>query len=121
MLPRHLQLTGLLHDASEAFLGDLSSPLKSLLPAYRELQTGMEGRIAGQFGLAYPYPAIVKTADLVAMATEKRDLMPVTGTDNWEILDGIVCLPYTIEPWQPKEAAARFLKLYNELTDDIPF
>ena len=32
-----MQVCALLHDASEAYLGDVSSPLKQLLPAYKEI------------------------------------------------------------------------------------
>lgn len=73
--PEHAR-TALLHDASEAFLGDLSSPLKRSagLGGYRALEARLEAVIAERFGLAFPLPAAVKRADQMALATEARDL-----------------------------------------------
>lgn len=72
--PEH-RLWALLHDASEAYLGDVASPLKTLLPQYRELEEKFQKVIAGRFGLSWPIPACVKHADRVALMTEKRDLL----------------------------------------------
>lgn len=74
--PEH-RLWALLHDASEAYLGDVASPLKTLLPQYRELEDQFQKVIAGRFGLPYPIPAAVKHADRVALMVEKRDLLLV--------------------------------------------
>jgi|688.fasta_scaffold410662_3 5'-deoxynucleotidase YfbR-like HD superfamily hydrolase len=72
--PEH-RLWALLHDASEAYLGDVASPLKTLLPEYRDLEEKFQKVIAGRFGLPWPMPAEVKHADRVALMTEKRDLL----------------------------------------------
>lgn len=74
--PEH-RLWALLHDASEAYLGDVASPLKTLLPQYRELEEKFQKVIAGRFGLPWPIPEEVKHADRVALMTEKRDLLLV--------------------------------------------
>lgn len=51
IVPAHLALAGLLHDASEAYLGDVASPLKKLLPEYKRIETRVQQAIAKQFGL----------------------------------------------------------------------
>lgn len=63
LVPDKLALCGLLHDASECFLGDVSSPLKKLLPEYREIEDRVERAIAAHFDIPFPYPKEIKEAD----------------------------------------------------------
>lgn len=67
----------LLHDAAEAYLGDMPSPIKYLpaLEGYRELMKACEVAIHEHFGLAglLGHPAI-KYADAQMLAVEREDL-----------------------------------------------
>lgn len=74
LCPEGDRLWGLLHDASEAYLGDVSTPLKTLLPEYREIEGRVQRMIAGRFGLPWPIPGSVKDADRDALMIEKTDL-----------------------------------------------
>lgn len=80
--PEHA-LWGLMHDASEAYLGDVATPLKNMLPGYRELEERVQRAIAKHFHMRLPIPPEVKRADLTALLTEKRDLM--TCEHDWGI------------------------------------
>jgi hypothetical protein len=76
-----LALVGLLHDATEAYLGDLTRPLKEMLgdgmwSSYDRAEDRMWNCIATRFGIDPELIASVKYADDVALATEKRDLFP---------------------------------------------
>ena len=55
---RRLQLRCLLHDASEAYLGDLPAPIKvcSLMDGYREVEAKLQSAIYSRWGLAYNCP-----------------------------------------------------------------
>lgn len=66
-------LAGLLHDATEAYLGDMVSGLKRMFPEYKSLERRWEARIAEVFGVQLSHPAI-KSADLRARLSEARDL-----------------------------------------------
>ena len=77
LCPDEHRLWGLMHDASEAYLGDVSTPLKSLLPEYAEIEGRVQRMIAGRFGLPWPMPKEVKVADREALMVEKRDLFTV--------------------------------------------
>lgn len=60
-----VQLNGLLHDAAEAYLGDLVRPIKQseFGVAYLKTEKILEAVIAERFGLPYPFPSDVYDAD----------------------------------------------------------
>ena len=70
-------LWGLLHDASEAYLGDIIGPLKvtPLMTGYRELERNVMAAICEAYDLPLVQPASVTNADMVLLATEKRDVL----------------------------------------------
>jgi hypothetical protein len=113
-VPAPDRLAALLHDAAEAFLGDVVKPLKNLLPDYAAIEHRVERTIFERFGIALPLPASVKHADLVLLATEQRDLMP-PHDDAWARLHGIEPLARRIVPMPVREARAAFLRRYHEL------
>lgn len=75
-----VQLLGLLHDAPEAYLGDVASPTKAHLPDYKLAEDRAMGAIAGRFGATLHGHELcertVKRADIVMLVTEARDLLP---------------------------------------------
>ena len=86
-LPPEWQLAGLLHDAHEAYVGDLPSPLKRFCPGYKLIEDRVQRAIEEKFGL----PAMslrvgpVRQMDLVVLATEKRDLL-LPEPEQWDPL-----------------------------------
>lgn len=87
--PTEVQLAGLHHDDSEAFLTDISRPLKLLLPGYRELEQRMSACVRQALGVQMlPFDdARVKEADDWALAAEAYHLMPSRGSE-W-FVDGL--------------------------------
>jgi uncharacterized protein len=67
---------GLMHDATEAYLGDVTRPLKQLLPAYQILEQNWWEAIADVFGLPRELPASVKRADDLMLRSEMRAILP---------------------------------------------
>lgn len=114
IVPPEHALAGLLHDAAEAFIGDVSAPLKRLLPEYRFIEKRVEKVVLAKYGLPPTLPPEVKHADLVMLRTEQRDLMP-DPHDDWSILQGIEPLPEVIWPQSPNVARRAFLRRYREL------
>ena len=113
-------LLGLLHDAQEAFLGDIPSPLKQILPEYKRLEAIAERTILHKFGLSYTTKSKdnVKQADVIALATEKRDLLPAnTDSDAWSWINDVPTHPLPIHPINSRLSRIRFLQRFYELTE----
>jgi uncharacterized protein len=113
--PEHA-LAGLLHDAPEAFIGDVAAPLKQLLPDYKAIEKRVEAAVLGAFGLPAKLPESVKRADLIMLATEQRDLMPAID-HTWQTLQGIEPMLAKLTPMKPNEAKTLFMIRFAELTN----
>lgn len=116
-------LSRLMHDAAEAFIGDLSSCWKSKLYIINRCTTfeqvkfferDIQDRIDECLN---EVTHEVKEADMIMLATEVRDLMPCGVTDLWkEWLGEAKPLTQTIIPVPADVAEWRFLTRYNGLT-----
>ena len=117
LVPPEFALEGLLHDATEAYLKNLPSPLKALLPDYSEVEGRFDTVIRKRFGLPAIPSLAIKAADLVLLATERRDIIPDDGVD-WPIVAGIEPMPRQIWPLAPEIAKEQFLDRYQSLTGE---
>jgi 5'-deoxynucleotidase YfbR-like HD superfamily hydrolase len=79
--PPEFALTGLLHDASEAYIHDIPSPVKPYLENYHALENNIMEAIAKKFGIEWPVPAAVKEADSACLKAEARELLPSKRAD----------------------------------------
>lgn len=112
-------LWGLLHDAAEAYLCDLPRPTKVCLRSagqllYDEMDAAISNCIYTKFGLRGEIPAVVKHADMVMLATERRDLM--TSGLVWASIVDLEPAPFVVKPVGPIEAEAMFLRCFEEFT-----
>lgn len=88
-----VQLLGLLHDAHEAYTGDTSSPAKFALGlAWDQFEHAHADRVRRVLGVLTGFTVhrrLVNHYDLVALATERRDLtrFDPTRNDEWPALD----------------------------------
>lgn len=83
---KEYKLEALLHDASEAYLTDMPSPIKKRMPQYKEVEDGLMKVIAEKFGFQYPLPDEVHRTDKQMLDSEWRllVLMNVNLTENVE-------------------------------------
>lgn len=103
----------LFHDGTEAYLGDVVKPLKVMLPDYQAIEKRLEKIIMRRFNLPVDMLPDVRNADITALATERRDLLP--GGPIWETLKGVICWPEPIVPWPPAVAKEQFMMRYRNL------
>lgn len=108
-------LEALLHDAAEAFMGDVTRPLKQLLPEYKRIEASVEDAILARLGLTAPIPKTVKDADLQVLAAEQLQIMP-KGTADWAGQQGVKPAAVTVRFLRPEIAYAEFMERYRTLS-----
>jgi uncharacterized protein len=129
-----LGLPALMHDSPEAYTNDLSSPIKALMRARAVPTLGGLGSCASEFdqidgdvmhaiAVRFRLPALtpadhraIKHADLVALATEKRDLFGPAPQPGWGDATGFEMpepLDRACERWPWEKAKARFLEAFE--------
>lgn len=115
-----LMLWGLMHDATEAYMIDLPTPIKNVMPQYRKREDKLMDLLIVAFklpphGEAKQLPEVVKKADRVALVTEARQLMR-RGVSDWSV-EYKTLKPYKvlISNMTPSEAKTAFLTRYSEL------
>ena len=126
--PEHA-LAALLHDAAEAYVGDVSAPLKYALReqdkksghyAKRSSYDVIEGRVqvgvARALGLSDEARAaandVVKQADLMMLAKEAEILMKQPPPRPWTLPEPPARL--VVDPWDAEEARTAFLAAYAD-------
>ena len=122
IVPPEYALEALLHDAAEAYIKDIPSPLKAMLPDYKAVEKRIEAVIRENFGLPPVMTVDVHYADLVMLATEKRDFEIDPG-GHWPMLDSAP--PHDdiiIQPLTPPQAYHQFMARFEILTrgDSFP-
>lgn len=116
LVPEKFKLDALLHDAAEAYLSDIPSPVKQFFPEYKKLEQTVMEVIADKFKVPNWNSDIVKKADLQQLCTEAYNLLPSKG-EGWSIIEGLdfkdgrkpMCFP-------PVHAYGVFMNVFANLT-----
>jgi 5'-deoxynucleotidase YfbR-like HD superfamily hydrolase len=115
----------LMHDAAEAYTGDMNRPLKHYTEAgtfYRKVEANVQHAIAARFGFSVVEPKSVKLADNSMLYAEKDQITnakfeeaqvwesyterPAAWSGKW---------PIEIEEWSPDKAKQIFLTRFEDL------
>jgi hypothetical protein len=88
-----------------------------LLPDYRRIESRVDGLIRTKFDIPRLPTPVVKYADLMMLATERRDL-DIDDGEPWAILEGIPTSDLIqIVPLRPGQAFGLFINRFNELME----
>ena len=121
-----MQLWALLHDAAEAYLPDVATPIKHFLQfekklgewfvsvSFKYVEEMILEKIAQVFCFpSPPMPELIKEIDLRMVATERQQLMSEGFV--WGGLLGVDSYKIPIISWSPAEAEISFLMRFRSL------
>lgn len=111
--PEHA-LQALLHDATEAYVGDVIRPLKQNLLGYDEIEARNWAVIAQRFGLPLAMHPSVKVADNAVLLAEKEALLEDPPIP-WHWAAGLTAAPVQIMGLMPDAAKWFFIERFEEL------
>jgi hypothetical protein len=106
-----LMLVGLLHDAAEAYLGDLPRPIKEVLPDFLAAERRLQVAISRRFGLPREMPDDVRLVDEEMLRIELAELVLPHPSSARNFSGCLAC-------WAPEKAKVEFLRLYDQVRSE---
>jgi hypothetical protein len=125
-LDAHGLFAALMHDAHEAYCGDVASPAKGLLHTpWEYLEGRLQNTVRNAFALqgpAYEYRAAIKSADTIALATERAQLMPPSPS-IWPILLHVEPVNWVdlMDPGRVAMSWSDWAKAFSDSADELDF
>ena len=111
--PRNAK-AALLHDASEAYIGDFISPVKNAVPALQLIEDNIQSEIYKQFNLI-PDKYDIRQADMTMLEIERKLFFPESLVDHW--YDFTTLLDFNIDEVDCYTAEKMFLLRWYDLND----
>jgi 5'-deoxynucleotidase YfbR-like HD superfamily hydrolase len=111
----------LLHDATEAYVGDVTTPLKVTMPQFMELEDKIALEIAKKFKITWSKRVVdrVKFADMTALSTEARILFK--DVSDWSAIKSYEPTPDLAAglPMTSEAAKKYFMKEFRKVSKEI--
>ena len=124
-VPAQYAMAALLHDAAEAYIGDMVSPLKNEMPQFRTIEHRIDAAVRRRFNVAIydeKQDAAIKRADLALCLHEGRTLLPNPAlVDEWGFAGNPeyrLKQPCRLYCHSPEVAEVVFLQRFDELGRD---
>lgn len=115
-LPTDGVLAVLLHDAAEAFIGDVVKPLKVMLPGYAAIEARVEATIEIAFGVDFQqWREQIKEIDHGMLIGERNALWPGGDGAKWTGEGECRLIRPNLFKWGPSDAESAFVGLFNSM------
>lgn len=114
MAPEGLKLQALLHDAHEAYVVDMPSPWKPLLPDYRAMESRVATAVRAKFGQTAALDPVVDYTDRCMLVTEAR-AFGFTWWDDYPAYKPYLEIGAAVTPWNWRDAERIFMKRFHYL------
>jgi hypothetical protein len=116
LVPTPLRLEALLHDASEAYLGDVSTPLKQLITEYQWLEERIQKMILIRYAGVSVLDRTVKDADRLAMRIEATHLLGIPVGSWFDPVESpeLPTPPVFLDPYVESLEFLRLFNLYSQ-------
>jgi hypothetical protein len=111
--PTRMLMTCLLHDAAEAYIGDMPRPVKVRLPSFKRVENVIAKVISEKYHLYWPEPKALKSVDRRALTDERAQAMPPSN-NHW-MADDLEPIGIELKFWSPAQAEAKFMGQYGLL------
>lgn len=119
LVPDEYRFEALMHDAHEAYMGDVATPVKRVLgPALSSLEDRVSLAVRTRFQLPIDTSPVVKKADALALAIEREWLMchdPTPWPALADVPEELVRKPRAFIPLLPDAAMERFITEFKLL------
>ena len=113
--PKEACLAALLHDAPEAYVGDVIKPLKIMLPEYSAIELRIDKAICRRFSIEHgKYHDLIKKYDHEMLFCEKRTLFP-EDAEKWHGENVVSVVDVDIKMWPYYIAKRVFLRRFSEI------
>jgi hypothetical protein len=115
-----MKMQALLHDATEAYMGDCPRPLKVVLgDAWKDVEARLMAVIMQRFGLPEKLHPEIKTVDNRWLVTEHKQLQPYGPSWDGAWMDGVVPYKVKLVPWSPEASRIIFLERFHDLQESV--
>lgn len=105
----------LLHDAAEAYVGDMVRPLKAINPEYKRIEGKVEDAICERFEVKLDdFYTTIKLYDLILMKAEKKHFWP-EDTQEWTGLEDIPDRDVPFACWVPERASYWYRSTFERI------
>lgn len=105
----------LMHDAAEAYIGDMVKPLKVMMPEFVAIERKLESAIEQAFGIDFSFHANeIRRFDRAMLKAEKIAMWPQHQRE-WQGFQSIEDTVVSFRFWTPSQAEAAFLSMARAL------
>ena len=116
-LSREVRLACLLHDASEAFISDITRPVKHNLPEYLVIEKRLQDTIYRRFGIDPEDAEVMRNVSAIDDAMLYHEFLALSGYPLYDSVPEIASQPvFGFRPFEETEKS--YLEILYKLTED---